>query len=273
MSRLREPFGTAGLVVAIVALLFALSGGAWALTASTSGHHKNHKKAKSKKGPRGPRGKTGAAGPAGPQGPAGANGKDGANGSNGAKGDKGEKGDQGIQGVKGDKGDQGDPGPEGSPWTDGGTLPAGATEAGTYGAQTSVESGEYGIFVPISFPIPISDATASASTNHVEYGPNEPPQVEITPAQEEFFENCPGTYQHPKALPGRLCIFGSPTAPEYNTSFIGVVTSPLAGTHFIGAAGTFLEYAPNGASELAVVSGSFAVTGCTEAVGDPNECP
>jgi len=86
-KRLREPFGKAGLTVAVIALVFAMLGGAYA--ASNNGGGKAVA-SKAKAGPRGPRGKTGPAGPAGPQGPAGANGKDGANGSNGSAGTNGK---------------------------------------------------------------------------------------------------------------------------------------------------------------------------------------
>ena len=94
-KRLREPFGKAGLTVAVIALVFAMLGGAYAATNSGGG---KATASKAKAGPRGPRGKTGPAGPAGPQGPAGANGKDGANGSNGSSGANGKDG-QSVTGT------------------------------------------------------------------------------------------------------------------------------------------------------------------------------
>jgi Collagen triple helix repeat (20 copies) len=75
-----------GIVIAVVALLFALFGGAYAAT------NGGGKATASKTGPRGPRGKTGKTGktgPAGPQGPVGPQGpagKDGSPGSAGANG-------------------------------------------------------------------------------------------------------------------------------------------------------------------------------------------
>jgi len=93
--RLREPFGKAGLTVAVTALVFAMLGGAYAATNSGGG---KAVASKAKAGPRGPRGKTGPAGPAGPQGPAGANGKDGSNGSNGSSGANGKDG-QSVTGT------------------------------------------------------------------------------------------------------------------------------------------------------------------------------
>ena len=112
-SRLREPFGKAGLIVAVVALVAAMVGGAYAAdSASTSGkrHHKaNHKKKKSKyvitnKKQIKPnvlkqlQGNAGAPGPAGPQGPAGA---------------KGDKGDTGVAGTNGTNGTDGTDGQNG----------------------------------------------------------------------------------------------------------------------------------------------------------------
>lgn len=97
-KRLKEPFGKAGLIVALIALVFALVGGAYAASggnplASSSG--KSHKKSKAKRGPRGKQGKTGPQGPAGPGGPAGPAGPAGAKGANGANGNDGTPGDPG----------------------------------------------------------------------------------------------------------------------------------------------------------------------------------
>ena len=88
ITSLREPFGKAGLTVAVIALVFAMLGGAYAATSNGGG--KATASAKGKPGPRGKTGKTGPAGPVGPQGPAGANGKDGSNGTNGKDGTNGE---------------------------------------------------------------------------------------------------------------------------------------------------------------------------------------
>jgi hypothetical protein len=92
MLSLRNRFGIPG-VISVIALVFAMLGGAYA--ASNNGGGKAIASAKAKKGPRGPKGATGPAGPAGPvgsQGAAGANGKDGANGSNGSNGAPGAPG-------------------------------------------------------------------------------------------------------------------------------------------------------------------------------------
>jgi hypothetical protein len=50
-------------------------------------------------------------------------------------------------------GEKGSPGAPGSPWTAGGTLPEGATETGTWGAQVpKLAPG----LIPISLPIPMA---------------------------------------------------------------------------------------------------------------------
>jgi hypothetical protein len=89
-KRLREPFGKAGLTVAVIALVFAMLGGAYAAGGLTSKQKKEVKAiAKGLQG----------TGPAGPQGAAGANGKDGANGSNGTNGSNGADGKTILSGA------------------------------------------------------------------------------------------------------------------------------------------------------------------------------
>lgn len=101
-SRIHNKLGTAGLVVAIVALVAALGGTAFAMTGLNSKQKKEVTTIAKKFA-----GKPGPAGPAGPQGPAGAP------GANGAKGATGSQGIQGIQGIQGEPGPTGPTGPEG----------------------------------------------------------------------------------------------------------------------------------------------------------------
>jgi hypothetical protein len=131
---IREPFGTAGLIVAMVALVAALGGTALAAKGALTGKQKKEVTAIAKK----------FAGQPGPAGPAGANGT---NGTNGAKGDTGAKGDKGATGDKGDKGDPGSPGSPGAAGADGsgvisGEIPAVPSETvctGQGGAEYEVE--------------------------------------------------------------------------------------------------------------------------------------
>jgi hypothetical protein len=98
-----EPFGKAGLIVAMVALVAALGGTAFA-AAKLNGTQKKEVEKIAKKFAGKP-GATGAAGPAGPAGTAGAAGKNGEKGERGEKGEKGEKGDAGNTGNPGTAGE------------------------------------------------------------------------------------------------------------------------------------------------------------------------
>jgi hypothetical protein len=105
---------TPGTAIAFVALVFALTGGAFAATGGGGSHAlltaSVAKKKKSKapaRGPAGPKGATGAAGPvgpAGPTGPAGSAGAAGAKGETGAAGAAGKEGPEGKAGANGKAG-------------------------------------------------------------------------------------------------------------------------------------------------------------------------
>jgi len=170
---MHQKLGTAGFVVAIVALVVALTGAAFAAGGLTKQQEKQVTKIAKKYA-----GKRGKTGPAGPQGPAGAP---------GAKGDTGPKGDKGDKGEKGERGERGLEGFEGSPWTAGGVLPSGATETGgwSYGQSTASL-----ILTSISFNIPLEEA----------------PAERILAAGESTTE-CPGSVANPEAEPGFLCIY------------------------------------------------------------------
>jgi hypothetical protein len=186
--RLREPFGKAGLTVAVIALVFAMLGGAYAATGLNSKQKKEVKKiAKSFQGT-GPAGAAGPAGAKGDTGAAGSNGQNGAPGKDGqgvtanplapGEGPEGEEceeggvelisvsgvdvvcnGEEGAQGAQGATGAQG---PEGSPWTAGGTLPGGSTETGSFYTITTKAVGpNFTGFAPISFLIPLAEALAN----------------------------------------------------------------------------------------------------------------
>ncbi len=82
INSIREPFGKAGLTVAILALVMALVGGAYAATKLNGTQKKEVEKiAKKYAGKTGSAGSQGLAGPAGAKGDTGTNGKDGANGT------------------------------------------------------------------------------------------------------------------------------------------------------------------------------------------------
>jgi hypothetical protein len=203
-SILRNRFGVPG-VIAVIALVFAMIGGAYAASSgkrqskkSSAGLTAKQKKEVQKiaKGFQG-------TGPAGPQGPAGANGKDGAAGA------AGPKGDTGATGAEGAKGATGATGLEGSPWTDGGTLPAKSTETGSWYAITSTE-GAPGVFVgrtPVSFAIPLDP---SLTVNVVQVEPTGPVPLTCDDAANPGDPGPDGVVasaKHPEADPGNLCIF------------------------------------------------------------------
>jgi hypothetical protein len=295
LSPLRNRFGIPG-VISVIALVFAMLGGAYAAS-NNSGGGKATASAKAKKGPRGPKGATG---PAGPTGPAGAN---------GAKGDKGDTGPAGSAGPSGAPGSAGAPGvkgksvtetkipaepsetlcsgyggveylieeaiegtticngEEGSPWTDGGKLPPGATETGLYYAEgrehtftTEYKEGEETkkevihigsdiVNTQISFPIPLLQ---NLGASHIFHGQGF--QTEGT--ETVFAEHCPGpSYRAPVVQnPGELCIYEAPGG----ASFLGAFRTVGDFNQGATTTGAFLKFdLLNGSA-----AGGFAVKGC-----------
>ncbi len=185
-STLRTRFGIPG-VISVIALVFAMLGGAYAAS-NSSGGGKATASAKVKKGPRGPKGPKGDTGPAGPQGPAGpagAKGDAGANGSNGAAGAAGPTGPTGKTGATGATGASGLSG-----FTE--TLPSGKTETGNWSAVGyTVPLGT--VFGSLSYPIPVSpppanvvylttaETATSVGSGECELDPNNPAFVPVAP--------------------------------------------------------------------------------------------
>jgi hypothetical protein len=298
LSPLRNRFGIPG-VISVIALVFAMLGGAYAATNSGSG--KATASAKAKKGPRGPKGATGPAGPAGPAGPtgpagakgdagsSGSNGKDGANGTNGTNGTgvttaafTGSKGacneEQGgvevksaspaafvCNGLEGEAGEQGEKGDEGEPWSPNNTLPPGATETGGW-AFAGTEADTAGIQVPISFPIQLAAilrGPAGELPTHVHFE-----------TEEGFAASCSGSAGIPEANPGELCVYQNPVEGVAGTSFIRIARlTALLAIEGASRAGARLIFAPP--TGPASGNGTFAVTGCSTELpeGNPNKCP
>jgi hypothetical protein len=273
-SRLREPFGKAGLIVAVMALVVALGGGAIAAnsggdaTASAKKKNKAKKKAKgatvaqvrkiakqearkfanSNPGPQGPQGLPGIQGPAG---------KDGV-GSKGDTGDNGksaavteipaeEEGCNELGGaeVKQEGAAEGVEvcnGPEGSPWTAGGTLPSGETMTGTY-ATAAMEG--VGLVAGLSFPIPLAAPLGGGDVVIVKSAEASPVACDDGDAE----NGAPGP-ANPEADPGKLCLFvGSVVAPGAPVAIV----NPTTGTPGASVAGAA---ALSGAASL----GTWAVT-------------
>jgi hypothetical protein len=287
MLSLRNRFGIPG-VISVIALVFAMLGGAYA--ASQNGTGKATASAKAKKGPRGPKGATGPAGPAGAQGPAGANGKDGSNGTNGSNGAAGATGPAGPTGPAGATGATGATGTAGAKGATGATgatgeagetgftetLPEGMTETGAWSYGATSTPGE--IQVTASFAIPLA-APLGAGKAHYIYRPNQVSPLKELVLGEDAEENliieevepeaCHGTAEEPTADPGNFCMYvGSQTGtldkkePFDSGIFVdsGMIGLPGDNTGF-GRAGTTGAHLPiklfTGSSEA---WGTWAVT-------------
>jgi len=210
-STLRTRFGIPG-VISVMALVFAMFGGAYAANNSSDGG-KATASAKAKKGPRGPRGPKGDTGPAGPQGPAGVNGKDGAAGAQGLKGETGEQGKQGKQGIQGIPGPEGPQGPAG-PFVS--QVPSGKTLKGMWTVFQFERKlpGETLAFDPalatVSFSFPVSPAPTAIFVLKGSGGGIQVSTSGISGflgTSEEVEAVCPGTPASPQAEPGYACIY------------------------------------------------------------------
>jgi Collagen triple helix repeat (20 copies) len=260
LSPLRNRFGIPG-VISVIALVFAMLGGAYAAS-DNAGGGKATASAKAKKGPRGPKGPKGPAGPAGPQGPA---------GPAGAKGDTGAAGSNGTNGNDGAPGIDGTDGIDGTSVT---TSAASAEECPSGGIKVTsasppakvcngqsgftatlppeaTETGAWAYAVPnlevraaaISFPIPLAAADAASTTVNIS---NEDP--------EEFEQECPGTAAEPKAEPGALCLY----IGGFSTTAPTAVSRPDFAVLGVGVSGALLDFEQSPPGSYA--SGSFAVT-------------
>lgn len=283
LSRFRGRFGLPG-VIAVFALVFAMTGGAYAakhyvITSTKQISPKVMKHLKGKRGRTGKAGATGPAGPAGPVGPAGAagpKGDAGAPGSNGSNGSNGADGKTVLSGVSipsSSLGSVGDfyirtstsdiYGPKtasgwgaptslkGSPWTAGGTLPVGATETGVW---TFNAPGGAGQLVPVNISFPIQLA-GSLDASHVHFA---------TDANFGDFDGagsettgCTGNVEAPTAPSGHLCVYKTVVANAVLNAGIGKLDLNTAGADPMGALMAFFTNTAN----PAYGAGSYAVTG------------
>jgi hypothetical protein len=273
-------------VAATMALVFALTGGAFAASsrggggsspvkavswnrrvasftadaAEAKGKGRGKAGVRGPRGPAGPAGKTGATGAAGPAGATGASGPAGAAGSSGAGGESvssttlaaGEDGcvRGGVKltvggketpicnGEKGKQGTAGAEGLEGQPWVPNNTLPAGATEKGTWG--TGGTSGNY-LIAPISFNIPLAAAPKFTIIKEGEKGTGKTGAGEGCPESSEA--------EKPEAEPGYLCIFEQEL---HVVQEVGLIT--------LGSMGVSLYVKPSNETQGAYAYGSWAVT-------------
>jgi hypothetical protein len=208
-STLRTRFGIPG-VISVIAVVFAMFGGAYAASNSPGGGRATAS-AKAKKGPRGPKGPKGDTGPAGPAGPAGAKGDTGAAGSNGSSGSPGADG-KSVAGVPIAAGGACGPGVTGVAYTVDSTttnvcngkngtngqtgftetLPSEKTETGVFGGTTPGAEGGARMTLPISFTLPVEPA----------------PTFVYVPKEATLPAGCPGfSGGLPLADPGMLCVY------------------------------------------------------------------
>ncbi|HEY5815255.1 MAG TPA: hypothetical protein VIS95_02835 [Solirubrobacterales bacterium] len=257
-SSFRNRFGIPG-VISVIALVFAMLGGAYAANNSGSGDGEASASAKAKKGPRGPRGPkgpAGLAGPAGPQGPAGpagakgdtgAAGATGKTGLQGATGATGPTGATGAAGATGATGATGPTGPEGSPWTAGGVLPSGKTETGSWGGLFDANEA---FLTSISFALPLAADIAIANVKAVPKGGTPSASCDDGAGEASSAAN-------PEADAGFLCIFvaDGPVEPEVPVVFKSGVTATTQGASRTGAI-----LAGESGTPGSVFRGTFAVT-------------
>jgi hypothetical protein len=231
-------------VIAIIALVFAATGGAFAASggggnapakasASTARYTavvaaKKKAKPTGKPGPRGPAGPKGATGATGPAGPAGPTGPAGGTGPQGTPGSNGSNGENGKEGVSPSGTEFKAPTNKG-PCTEkqGGVEFKGAnttsacngkegspwTAGGTL-PKNSTEKGEWSLseIVPepnllattISFTIPLAGTLEETHTHFISEHEGE---GEAHPAAAITSGECKGTYVNPVAASGQLCVF------------------------------------------------------------------
>jgi hypothetical protein len=247
-SRICKRFTYANVAMTL-ALVFAMSGGAYAakhylITNTKQISPKVLSALKGKAGHAGPQGAQGPGGPGGPGGPQGPKGEVGATGKEGL-------GKEGLPGKDGQPGKDGAKGAPGEPWTPNNTLPAAATETGTWVVQTDHETQ----FDAISFPIKLA---ADLTETHVHVIGVQEGEKESKVSKAIELHECKGTFAVPGAGSGNLCVFVDPHSEITAIAFI-----LNQNTYQLGAAttGAVLGVGPVAKPEGKNALGTWAVTG------------
>jgi hypothetical protein len=237
-SKLHERLGTAGLIIAVVALVAALTGTAFAAAGLNSKQKKEVKKIAKQFA-----GKPGAAG---------------AKGDTGPEGKQGPVGKEGPQGKEGPEGEEGPEGPAG-PFVQ--TVPS---EKSLKGAWSAAQNGEFSpTLTPISFQFPVSPAPTMVIVRESgEVGFRVTPTGFTFPgdflSSEEAIEVfCPGTAAAPSAEPGFLCVY---TTKEENLEVgfpLSALTSGWANPTAFGAS---VPASVEATFESGMARGTWAVT-------------
>ena len=224
-SKAHNKLGTAGLAVAIVALVFAMVGGAFAankviIKKLSQISPSVQKQLRGKTGPQGPVGPAGAQGPKGDAGP---------KGDTGPAGSAGSAGSKGATGPTGPGGSAGPTGPTGPAETN---LPAEKTLKGLWQFQASDTDVA---IVTVSFPLRV---LPGPDFHYMKPG--------AAPTAE-----CPGSSENPQAAPGYFCL--------YAHVLVNAAASPIT----LGAApslGYRAEWIVTDESKRTFGYGSWAVT-------------
>jgi Collagen triple helix repeat (20 copies) len=275
---------TPGTLIAFLALIFAVTGGAFAATGGSSLSHAtliaSAAKSKSKvkagpRGPAGPAGKTGATGAAGATGPAGPGGPAGPTGATGPQGPQGVQGEAGVEGKAGAGVTSKTAVP--SP----GTCKEGGTEFIVEGKKTYACNGKEGpqgmIHPHETLPVGASETGAWSLVGPVVTPNNGTLEEEdqelravpisftlpIEPSVKPIFiaagspktTECPGTAEKPEAEAGFLCVYATRQILIHTTNVKFFTAGKLA----VG------EASPTGAIMQFVVSGETGDT--TQAFG------
>ena len=267
-------------VVAVLALVFAMTGGAYAakkylITSTSQIKPSVLKSLQGKAGLAGAPGPQGAQGLPGPAGTNGTNGKDGKDGSNGGAGPvgpagaTGKKGDQGEPGSKGATGSAGASGPAGTTGPAGVTgpegvcataschLPSGATETGTWiAAVANFPEGSFPAAIAISFPIPLKEASTGES--HAFYfSSHETEEIEKGEKNTGASE-CKGTVVSPTAPAGKLCVYTELQENKSATPFF--VLAPGGTPEQYGKTGATVIFGIEAPPSRIEARGTWAVT-------------
>jgi hypothetical protein len=264
-------------VVATLAMVFAMTGGAYAaskylitsskqIKPSVLASLKGRAGAAGAKGAQGPAGPAGAVGPQGPAGPGGAAGEKGAPGTNGTSVTSTKlsvgnatckEGGAEFTAGEGKK----TTACNGSPWTVGGTLPAGKTETGTWAFGPYTDPGGVASVAAASFPIPLAAALGEGHGHYINQN-----GMEVNAADEEVAPTECGSgigpqvnAANPQAKPGNLCIYAANLkgAFSYDGGIYGVGEP---GTASVGTTGDLVQFVLESKTIEEEGQGTWAVT-------------
>ena len=163
--------------------------------------------------------------------------------------------------CNGEEGEKGEAGKEGSPWTDKGVLPKGATETGVWAATYNAAEAQAPDAIPLSFNIPL-EATSSFTTlikKGTGLGEGSCTAVGSGGCDGSIEKGqCTGNYKEPGAGEGSLCVF---EAVNINaTGFQALVGSEIEASQVgNGTTGAQVILASTAAG-LVFANGTWAVT-------------